>query len=196
MPGVATAAPDRASRQAERQVAPLLGVEHGPEPRLRALERPDRDDRDDRGCWLGGGSLVTARWYGDLATRWPARRSASDLVGERAPGRRVVGHDRVGHERRGRRAPRCPARAAASTWSSTKCVDEPCDSARATPSALDSSPSEASIRSAGPLSALPPMMPLTATIGMPRRRASSSASAQPGHARGSGRSRRSGSTAR
>ena len=37
------------------------------------------------------------------------------------------------------------------------------------------SPSDASILSAGPLSALPPTMPLTATIGTPRARASSSA---------------------
>ena len=69
---------------------------------------------------------------------------------------------------------------AASTSSMTRSVATSAYS-RATPSALDSWPSEASIRSAGPLSALPPMMPLTAMTGTPRARAAAIASRMPGH---------------
>ncbi len=85
----------------------------------------------------------------------------------------VAAHDRVGHvrgqpqclrlRRRGRRRS-CRGR----TRSRCRAYS------RATPSALDSCPSETSIRSAGPLSALPPMMPLTAMTGTPRDRASAS----------------------
>ncbi len=54
---------------------------------------------------------------------------------------------------------------------------------RATPSALTSSPSAASIRSAGPLSARPATIGETAATRIPRRRASAMASRIPGTAR-------------
>ena len=54
---------------------------------------------------------------------------------------------------------------------------------RATPTALDSRPRYSRKRSAGPLSATPPMMPLIAATGVPRDRASASASRIPGRAR-------------
>ena len=54
---------------------------------------------------------------------------------------------------------------------------------RATPSAVGSRPSDASIRSAGPRSARPPTMPLTATMGVPVPAAAASASRTPGRAR-------------
>ena len=71
---------------------------------------------------------------------------------------------------------------AASTVSRTK-VSTTSAYSRATPTAETSRPSEASIRSAGPLSARPPMIGLTAATGTPRLRAASRSSRRPGTAR-------------
>ena len=115
MPGVATAA--RIVRPARRgdEVAPLLGIEHRPEPRLRAVERPDRDDR--RRCGRG------------RTARRPCRRAARTSLGEPRPAG-VVGHDRVRHDGPHARAPRVARRSAASMSSRTKSSTTPAYSAR------------------------------------------------------------------
>ena len=188
-PGRCHGGPDRRVRQARHEVAPLLRVEDGAEPRLRPVQRADRDDGVDRERWVTGPSRA-ARADGTRRSRRtgrtsPARRArpasppmiVSVTMGrqaERLDGRGEVRIDGVEHECRrdvARTAARRPGR-------STR--------GRA----------RSSIRSAGPLSALPPMIPLTAMTGTPRSRAPASASRDPGHAPGSARSRRSGWTGR
>ncbi len=98
--------------------------------------------------------------------------SQSGRLGERqqAGGERraiVVGaHDRWAGRRRPSPAPRSRAQAPHRPRRRTKRSTRPAYS-RATPRALDSWPSDVSIRSAGPLSARPPMIGLTATFGSP-----------------------------
>ena len=124
----------------------------------------DRDDRRDR-----------------MARR---RQSAANSSTARAePGAAGgVGHDRVGDE--GPQPERGDRRLEGGVDRvEDEGVDDGPRSCAATPRALDSNPSEVSIRSAGPLSATPPTMPLTAMTGTPRDRASAIARRHPGTAR-------------
>ena len=164
-----------ALQEADHQVAALLGVEHLAEPRLRALERarPGRPRRRVPSC---------------------RPRELEHLASKAGTGR-VVGHDRVRDP--GPHAERfdCCGQLAVHRVQHEAVRERPRRCA-ATPSADGSWPSDTSIRSAGPFSARPPTMPLTATIGVPRRRRGGERLAHPGQRRGSGRSTRSGSTAR
>ena len=90
-PGRGHGGADRRVGETQREVAPLLGVEDRAEPRLRALDRPDRDDRDDPRRRHRG---VTGRGRREVATTASAKPRP----------RRVVGHDRVGDERLDSRA--------------------------------------------------------------------------------------------
>ena len=166
-PGVATAAADRRVGEARSTRSCRSSASRtAPSRDLAPSSAPDRDDR----VTIGAGRVMPSAAPAspqDLAGE-PGRPASSAIIvsvtraaqAERRDRRRQLGVDRVQDE-----ASRCRAYS------------------RATPSALDSWPSDASIRSAGPLSALPPMIPLTATTGTPAVAAAASASPCPGTAR-------------
>ena len=79
--------PDGRLGEARHEVAPLLGVEDRAQPRLGAVERPDRDDRDDAFA-MAHGSMVAG-------TTGQSARSASSSAAEPGPAG-VAAHDRVG----------------------------------------------------------------------------------------------------
>ena len=179
MPGVGDRGRDRASGQPRRR---------GPGAPRRRGRAPSRDlapSSAPTGMIATTRATVMRDWSGELAGRSPARRarpaSSAMIVSVTSgaqPSAAIAPAERGVDRRRGRS--RRPGRAYS----------------RATPSALDSWPSEASIRSAGPLSALPPTIGLTATTGTPRARAATMSLAHARARPGSARSTRSGSTAR
>ena len=73
-----------ASARRVDEVAPLLGVEHRAEPRLRAVERPDRDDRVHEPV-VTVGSLCTSATVGAGGDRRTSPRRAAAPAGVVAP---------------------------------------------------------------------------------------------------------------
>ena len=61
---------DGPAEQPLDEVVPLLSVQDGAQPRLRALERAD-GDRDGRGAGIGGLGQVHVTMLANVSWRWP-----------------------------------------------------------------------------------------------------------------------------